>query len=672
MTSNRGFTRGRAPYTSITASHAAIILGASLILAPGLSNAQSAQDGAAVLEPISVTATEVAPGGVQVREEQIERANPSDIKEVFGAEAAINVGGGSDVSRKIYVNGIEDTNLNVKIDGARQVNSAFHHLGTAIIDPGLLKTVRTETGVGPADVGPGSLGGSIAFETKDARDLLERDDMFGGYGQLQYDSNVHGFSEVLTLAAQYDGFEGLLYGSNDGGRNYTDGDGVEALGTAPEMRNYLGKFAWSGNTGSRIEFNAGMLEDAGIRPNRANFGALANGAPATFQRFERRTYSIAYTDENPTDMLNPEVVLSYNKSSLFIDELAFGPNTIDLASETESYNGKFANTFSTDLGIFQSGKITTGFDFFHDTGLGNIERSLGGATQLVNEETSTNIGGFVQARMRITDQFRISLGGRFDRQSFEGIEGTEIDGSGLSGNINLEYDIVPGVTPYAGAGTTYGGIPLGESAIYNFGGQWNYTGLTSSRSANYKVGLKAEQGGFSGDVNFYYNEIYDTHDRGSVTRNSTRDLLSRGVNVAGQYDYGTGFVRGTYSHNHFRSDGDLLTSGVASFHGLQMGDLFTAEAAHDFFDSGIRIGASSETALRDDENQAAPAKGYTVVNIYGQWRPEGFDYITLRADLKNLLDRSYADRATSGADNAQVIPFKEPGRTLLLMAKVEF
>ena len=68
----------------------------------------------AVLDPISVTATEVAPGGVQVNSEQIDHANPTDISEVFQGESAVNVGGGSDVSRKSYVNGIEDTNLNAR------------------------------------------------------------------------------------------------------------------------------------------------------------------------------------------------------------------------------------------------------------------------------------------------------------------------------------------------------------------------------------------------------------------------------------------------------------------------------------------------------------------------------------------------------------------------------
>ncbi len=650
-----------------------VLIAMGLTHPTGYANAQSAADkGATVLEPISVTAQEVAPGGVQIRQDQIERVNPTDIKDVFSGETSVNVGGGSDVSRKLYINGIEDTNLNVKIDGARQVNSAFHHLGTVIVDPGLLKAVRIETGVGPADVGPGALGGSIAYETKDARDIVDVDQTFGGFGKLFYDSNADGFSEVLTLAARHEGFEGLVYGSNDGGDNYEDGNGNEVVGTAPEMRNILGKFAWTELTGHRLELQGGYLEDEGIRPNRANFGALVNGAPPTLQEYSRQTFSASYVHENPTNLVNPEIVLSYNKSELFIDELAFGPFTFDLRSETTSYNGKFANTFTNDLGLFRSGHITAGIDFYHDIGEGDIEGGFGGPIPLQNEETSTNVGAFLQARLSLTEQFRVSLGGRFDYQWFEGIDGTDITGNGPSANLNIEYDILPGVTPYAGAGTTYGGIPLGESAIYNFARQWTYDGLTSSRSANYKAGVKAERGSFSGDLHVYYTEIDDTHDRGSATRNTTRDLDSEGVNLTARYDYGAGFVRATFSHNRFRSNGAPLLSGSASFHGLQTGDLFTVEAGHEFSETGIRIGALVEAALEDDDNTQPPAESYTVVNIYGEWSSPRYDNVTLRVDVRNLFDETYVDRLTSGVDNAAVVPFNEPGRTFVLTASVAF
>mgnify|MGYP001261646782 CR=1 FL=1 len=202
---------------------------------PGLAQAQDAT----VLAPISVTAHEVSPGGYQIGEEELEQANPIDIKEVFQGEAGVKVGGGSDLARKSYINGIEDSNLNVKIDCARQVGTTFHHMGTAIIDPSLLKSVRVETGVGPVDVGPGSLGGSIAYETKDARDILDPGQTFGGLAKFHYESGTELYSPNLTFAGQAQGYEMMVHGSYDNGSDYSDGADREIAGSAPKMKTFL-------------------------------------------------------------------------------------------------------------------------------------------------------------------------------------------------------------------------------------------------------------------------------------------------------------------------------------------------------------------------------------------------------------------------------------------------
>ena len=643
---------------------------AAIPFAPGPVQAQSET----VLAPISVTANEVAPGGVQIDSDQIDHANPTDISEVFQHEAAVNIGGGSDVSRKTYVNGIEETNLNVKLDGARQVNSAFHHLGTAIIDPELIKSVRIETGVGPSDVGPGSLGGSVAYETKDARDLIDADQLFGGYLKSSYDSNSRTKRGILTFATRKDNFEGLAHGTYENGDSYEDGDDEVVTGTAPKMKNFIGKLGWSGASGSRIELNAGFTHDSGIRPNRANFGTLLNGSPPTRQRFGRGSLSVSYKDEAPTDMVNPEFVLSFNKSRLGIEDLAFGPNRFNLKSTTTSYSGKAANTFATGLGIAEFGGVTAGLDFYRDIGDGEPSGGFGGAgVSLVNEETSDNVGGFVQARLNMTKAFRLSIGGRYDHQRFEGIDGTKITSGGPSVNVNGEYDVFGGFTGYAGAGTTYGPIPLGESAIYNFAGQWVYTGLSSSRSWNYKLGLKVDRGPFSADGHLYFNQIDGSHDRGNRLRNSTRDLDARGFNLSGMYSYGDGFIRSTFTHNKFRADNQILVSGSASFHGLQLGDILTVDGAHTFTEYGLRIGASSEYAFRDTDNSSAERPGYFVANVYGQWTPPGYEFVRLRFDVKNLFDRTYVHRATSAdTDNSSATAFNEPGRSFLVTANITF
>lgn len=102
----------------------------------------------------------------------LDRRNPTTLKGVFAGEATVSVGGAQPLSQKVYVQGVEETNLAVSIDGARQNNKVFHHSGTNLIDPALLKRARVDPGVAPADAGPGALGGAIAYETVDVADVL--------------------------------------------------------------------------------------------------------------------------------------------------------------------------------------------------------------------------------------------------------------------------------------------------------------------------------------------------------------------------------------------------------------------------------------------------------------------------------------------------------------------
>ena len=640
---------------------------------PGLAQAQDPT----VLAPISVTAHEVSPGGYQIGEEELEQANPIDIKEVFQGEAGVNIGGGGDLARKTYVNGLEDSNLNVKIDGARQVGTTFHHLGTTMIDPSLLKTVRVETGVAPADVGPATLGGSIAYETKDARDLVEPGEMQKVSLTYRHDTNTNLHSPTMTYAVQAEGFEGLFHGSYDNGNNYEDGRGNEVTGTAPGIKDFLAKGAWTSNAGHRIEINSSYLQDEGTRPNRVNFAGLSNGSVPVPQSYQRRSLGVTYKDEAPSEWVNPEFVLSFNEIRYSIEDLALSGNH-DLKSKTTSYSGKLANSFTTGLGLANSGSVTAGLDFYRDKGENVFgTHPFGSGRQGIYTERSFNVGGFVQSRLNWTENLRTSVGARYDRQSLHGIDGTKLDFQGASGNANAEYDFLKGLTGYVGGGTSFGGVPLGESLIYNFTSVWNYTDVDPSRSFSGKVGFKGEHGGFSGDAHVFYTRILNSHQRGDNDRQSNINLTSKGFNLSGKYNYGDGYVRATYAYQNLRANGEVLVTASSSYHGFNMGSTMTFDAAHNFPDWGLRLGTSNEIAFHQDDDPTFYKNFYLTTNIYAQWQPDqigGMDVgnLILRLDVKNLFDRTYVDRATSGTDSNSATSYNEPGRTFLVTAKVDF
>ena len=122
-----------------------VLLGANAALA------QTAEDdflGTIVLDYSGVN--EVGVDG-----DDLETIEPDDLQDVFKNEPTVQVGSSLPISQKIYVQGIEENNLAVTIDGSRQNNKIFHHNATTYIDPVMLKQVRIDPGVAPADGGPG-------------------------------------------------------------------------------------------------------------------------------------------------------------------------------------------------------------------------------------------------------------------------------------------------------------------------------------------------------------------------------------------------------------------------------------------------------------------------------------------------------------------------------------
>ena len=651
-----------------------ILAGFALSVAPTIALAQSASsdETETVTQPVEVTASvstaQTLSGGVSIDQEELDRQNAQTIKDVFANEPSVQVGGPTAIAQKVYVQGIENTKLNVQVDGTRQVDSSFHHIGTAIIDPSMLKSVEVESGVAPADAGPNALGGSMSYETKDARDILDRDETFGGWAKIQYNSNTGGFTEWLTLAGQHEGFEALAYVQNSNQGNYEDGDGNEVTGTADGGENGMGKFAFTGNDGGRFEAFASHLEDEGVRPARPNFANLPNStAQPQWISYEDTSVGVSYVDEMPSGMLAPEFSLNYSKTHLDIPKLN---DSVHIESEIETLNGKAANTF--DIGM---GTITSGIDFYHDEATGGGDTSNNGLAGRFTE-TTTDIGFFSQARLSLTDRWRVSFGGRGDQQWFEGIDGTDFSEFGLSGNANTEYDITNDLMVYTGLGTSFGGLPLGESAIYNYSAIWDYTGFSPSRSYNAKLGSRVALQDWVFDGNIFYNLIDESHDLTDADRNTTVDLDTRGVNLSATYSYGPGYVRASYTHTNVKADGSVPASTSASYQGVIVGDILNIDAGHSFEDLGIRVGGSSELALSDDspeDNGNEKLDTYFVANLYAEWVPDAMNKaVTLRVDALNIFDRDYVSRTTTGYDNSNVEPYHEPGRTFLVSAKVDF
>lgn len=633
-----------------------------------------AADGSTVIGEINVTGqrAETSVSSVNIGAEELAARNPTSVADVFRDEAGVSVGSSIPTSQKVYVNGLEETTLAVSIDGSRQNNRVFHHNATNLIDPSLLKAVDVDAGIAPADAGPGALAGSIAYETKDVKDLLTADG-FGGMVSETYNSNSNTFTTGLGGWAMQDGFEFLGFVNYGKGDNYEAGNGDEVRGTETNLLSGLGKFAYEAESGDRFEFSHERVRDDAERPYRANASVVTTGK--AFEpdyrnyKLDRDNTVFTYTDTTPEGWWDPTIRLAYSHSSvqtpIFYDDLDASTDYTSYPGQGESgsLNGKFENKFA-----LENGNIVAGLDFYSDKIELDTARDSEDAT-----ERARNIGIYTQARIEPLDAMRLSFGGRADKQWFEGTTGEKWDHAGLSGNASVEYDLTSFLTVKAGASHVWAGIPLAEAFIMN--PNWNYgvEGPEVTTANNATAGLEFHHQGFTAEGSLFRSMIQDARvAKWAATRsNLNYDVENWGFELGAGYDWTDGFIKVKYARINAEIDGQPVDSDTGNYLTTPVGDIITVSAAHTFSDWGLTVGGDMEFAP-EFEDGANTYAAYEVVNLYTEWKPEQLSHMTFRAEVQNLFNETYASRATYGQEFGNVTPLYEQGRTFLLSVKATF
>lgn len=629
------------------------------VIGAGAAGAAVGTGGGTVLGTIDVTGGSTSAPGINeisVTQEDLDRINPSDLQDIFAAEPGVSVGSSIPMSQKVYVHGVEETNLAVTIDGGRQNNKIFHHNGTNLIDPSLLKAVSIDAGVAPADAGPGALGGAIAYETKDAADLLAPGQRFGGMVRMSYDSNGGTVNPSIGAYGKEGGFEYLGFLNYATGSDFEAGDGSKRSGSGANLLSGIGKLAYEAGSGDRFELSYERVRDDSLRPFRANIGGV--GAPQPNRRYTlaRQNIVFTYTDTTPEGLWDPKAVLAYGVTDLDV-LVPYGSR-----GSTGSLNGKFENRFAFDIG-----SITAGVDFYND-------RAKYSEPDYTAIERATNLGAYAQARLEPWERTRLSFGFRADHQWFTGTDGSEFANGGLSANVSGEYDLTEWLTAKAGYSHVWAGVPLAENFISN--PDWDYgDGPLPMTSDNFLAGLAVNHSGFTAEANLFRTNMYDARAAAWGNALTARDFVSKGFDLSAGYNWGNGFVRASYADIDVEIDGTVADTYVGNYIGAPIGQIITLEAAHTFVDWGLTIGGDVRFVLENRDTAVIEGKtlpAYEVANVFVQYVPKKFPNLTLRGEVNNLFNETYADRATYGQEFVGVEPLLEPGRSFKISAAARF
>lgn len=606
---------------------------------------------------IDLAAAQNLLGNDEITEEELADRNPSTVKDVFVGESSVSVSGGAAMAQKVMVNGIEESQLAVTIDGARQNKGAFHHTGNVLLDPALLKSVAVSEGLAPADAGHGALGGALAYTTKDAGDLLAPDDTFGGRLSLTTGTNGTGLRSSLALYGVTGGFDWLLSGTLQEGDDYEDGDGDRIDGTGAELSDFMVKLGFTTDTGKRLAFSAFQTEDTGPRASqggfiRSDFAGLTSPARPTdiIDGYARRSsYTLTYSDTQPQGDFAPYLQLTYNEQEVDVG---------DVTGVNKSLSGTAKNEWQ--LG---NGTVTAGMDFFDETA--EATEGADGA------ESRFNLGLFAQARQDLTDRISVSYGGRYDFQRFEGADGSDFEEGGASVNAAVDVLLTDGLSLNAGIASTWGGFALGEAALVNYRTDWNYDGFASTRAHSARIGLRYDTGPWAFGGALFHTEINDVSailpsggNRGALT-----DMTSQGFDGSISYTGARGHAKLNYTFADVQLDDDEIAT-TAYYFGRPMGHIISLEAGYDLNDEW-RIGGNAEVAL-ENKIGSLDLPAYEVANVFASYAPTAVEGLEIRLGIDNLFDAIYASRSSDGLDLSAIEPLNEPGRTFTLTASLQF
>ncbi|RMC35481.1 TonB-dependent receptor plug domain-containing protein [Paracoccus alkanivorans] len=646
-------------------TRATLVLSTAMV--PGLALAQPI-----TLEPIVLYARDAyVTGQIEVDEEDLKAAETGGLADLFRSEPGVIVDGGIALTERVYVNGIDQEQMAVTIDGALQNNRMWHHTGTNLIDPGLLKAARVDAGVAPADAGPDALGGSIEYETKSALDLLEDGRNFGGKLTTGFESNGDTATGALTLYGRQGPVDALIYAKRATGDDYEGGDGETVKYTGADLDSYMVKLGAEAN-GWRFEYGGIQVKDDSLRPFRPNVVDYVgrDSAPRYFDMTQTtHTLKISRTEAS-SDLFNPELLLSSSKNELTATDLPRddGRDPNRAAGEAESFSAVLQNHFR----IGQT-EFAAGVDFHNRTGYLDdywIHPRTGEAIHTKFREDSHNTGVFVQARGSV-GQIDYSTGLRYDWNRFYGTEAEKFDSEGASANANLTWHATDSLSFDAGYSTVFGGIPLNQGFVLYEDGV--YDNLRSARSQNAILGVTWEQDGSTIGVEAFRTKIGNARSDSEV-----KEIRSEGwrVSLGQNWDGGSATLR--YSDIDVEVDGKAPTSNDIRGFGTVPGRVLTLDANHEIT-RGMKIGGVIEHVFEEPFHGVDPwgderrnYDGYTVVNVYGEYTPARYENLTIRAEINNLFDEDYADRASYGGDFEYVVSQKEIGRSIGLTANFTF
>jgi hemoglobin/transferrin/lactoferrin receptor protein len=337
---------------------------------------------------------------------EIERRQPSTYEELLGDVPGVTIEGGPrGISQEPNIRGFQDEQVVLRVDGARQ-NFDLAHRGRFFTDPEILKRVEVLRGGNSTLYGSGALGGVILLETKDAIDVVEPGELWGGRIKGGFNSQGTEFIGAGTLAVQHGDFDALaFYSYRPMLDDLEDGDGDPILNSEIDAMNGLAKFGYQPGD-HRFELSYQRYDDEGLTPRNAN----AASTPTTVVDREL-TYQRARADWSwrpaGSKLFNMDALAYFNAADVVEDRVADA--RLD-ETDYETFGLDIVNRSEFELGL--PVRLSYGMEAYQDT---QEATRNGGPRPQAPDAQARYVSAFAQGDMLLGGGVILTPGLRFDR-----------------------------------------------------------------------------------------------------------------------------------------------------------------------------------------------------------------------------------------------------------------
>ena len=651
-----------------------------------------------VLSGVEVTSSS---GGYGVDDIKISTRNAGLAKDVMRDIPGVYVGGTNGMNQKIYMRGVSDRGLNITIDGAKQNGNTFHHNADLLIDPDLIKAIDVEVGSRSVVNGSGALGGSVAFKTVDAKDLLESGEKIGAKIKTGYASNNSEFSQGLMLfTAPVEGLD-FIAAINHKGYDYGKSGNKRKIGGDGNDLSYLLKLGYSFLDAHRISISREHNEFKGIYPFRAEFGSWHNGANIDdYRKYERDTITLKY-EYKPSDLLNLEVT-AYNtehkKDDPVLKILGVKTNGINAKAKSVVETGALTQTFRYGAEFYQSK---------------NFNKPDNHYPEKVNNYSIYAEDALNFSSLTVTPGIRYT---HHELKSYNGLAGNvksyTYKFNEFTPALALDYEILKGLHAFASYARVFRGPDVMESMMASGssrGRALNWAAnkdLKATTGNSYETGLKyhgdiSEASSYSLSAKYfmtkYKNLIVDNNAKSGTVSPTLVRINAGGADISGvellaRLNLDALSLAASYTHQKVKYRNRVLTSCSVGVVGpcyatsnvigyRDQGDKYTFNAEYAFSRIDTLIGYNliyfaSKNTISAGDNKNVKMPSYAVSDIYATYAPSSgkFKGLEINAGIYNLFNKAYTSqslRIATYTGNSNTIDW-EPGRNFKVNVSYKF